>query len=96
MTISSDTPRSGLTLEGQDPSIRPADDLFHHVNGSWLTTHEIPADRPLDGAFVQLREDSDARVRSIIDDAPADSRIGALYQSFMDTERLNSLGLTSS
>lgn len=93
MTISSDTPRSGLTLEGQDSSIRPADDLFHHVNGSWLATHEIPADRPLDGAFVQLREDSDARVRSIIEDAPADSRIGALYHSFMDTERLNSLGL---
>lgn len=93
MTISSDTPRSGLTLEGQDSSIRPADDLFYHVNGSWLATHEIPADRPLDGAFVQLREDSDARVRSIIEDAPADSRIGALYHSFMDTERLNSLGL---
>lgn len=94
MTISSNTPRSGLTLEGQDPSIRPADDLFHHVNGSWLATHEIPADRPLDGAFIQLREDSDARVRSIIDDAPAESRIGALYQSFMDTEGLNALGLS--
>lgn len=48
----------------------------------------------MDGAFVQLGEDSDARVRSIIEDAPADSRIGALYQSFIDTERLNALGLT--
>ena len=86
--------RSGLTLEGQDLSIRPADDLFHHVNGTWLATHEIPADRALDGAFIQLREDSDARVRSIIDDADTHSRIGALYRSFMDTERLNSLGLT--
>ena len=47
--------RSGLTLEGQDLSIRPADDLFHHVNGPWLATHEIPADRALDGAFIQLR-----------------------------------------
>lgn len=86
--------RSGLTLEGQDLSIRPADDLFHHVNGTWLAAHEIPADRALDGAFIQLREDSDARVRSIIDDADTHSRIGALYRSFMDTERLNSLGLT--
>ena len=86
--------RSGLTLEGQDLSIRPADDLFHHVNGTWLATHEIPADRALDGAFIQLREDSDARVRSIIDDADTHSRIGALYRSFMDTERLNSLDLT--
>lgn len=85
---------SGLDFSGQDSSIRPADDLFHHVNGAWLRTHEIPADRPLDGAFVQLREDSDARVRSIIEDAPTDSRIGALYKSFMDTDTLNSVGLT--
>lgn len=90
---STSTPRSGLHFEGQDPAVRPADDLFRHVNGGWLATHEIPADRAIDGAFVHLREDSDARVRSIIEDAPADSRIGALYQSFMDTERLNSLGL---
>lgn len=84
---------SGLDFTGQDSSIRPADDLFHHVNGAWIAHHEIPADRPLDGAFVQLREESDARVRSIIDDAPTDSRIGAFYHSFMDTETLNSLGL---
>ncbi|HHY07931.1 MAG: M13-type metalloendopeptidase [Lawsonella sp.] len=84
---------SGLDFSGQDDSVRPADDLFHHVNGTWLKNHEIPADRPLDGAFVQLREESDERVRSIIEDAPQDSRIGAFYQSFMDTETLNKLGL---
>ena len=34
--------RSGLTLEGQDLSIRPADDLFHHVNGTWLAPTRFP------------------------------------------------------
>ena len=31
--------------EGMDPDIRPQDDLFGHVNGRWLQTAEIPADK---------------------------------------------------
>ena len=31
--------------EGMDLDIRPQDDLFGHVNGRWLETEEIPADR---------------------------------------------------
>ena len=35
-----------------DTSVRPQDDLFRFVNGQWLATAEIPADRPSSGAFT--------------------------------------------
>ena len=52
---------------GMDPDIRPQDDLFRHVNGRWLATTDIPEDRSSWGAFVQLADRSEARVREIIE-----------------------------
>jgi hypothetical protein len=34
-----------------DRAVRPQDDLFRHVNGSWLAKTEIPADKASYGAF---------------------------------------------
>jgi len=95
--------RSGIDLDALDPATRPQDDLYRHVNGTWLATHEIPADRAIDGSFLQLRDLSEERVRAIIEDLAAASdtqpgttaaKIGALFASFMDTERIAELGTT--
>src|ERR1044072_3040671 len=85
-----------------DPDIRPQDDLFGHVNGRWLTTVEIPSDRSSWGPFVQLADTAEEQVHKIIEDLTADSdgaadaedarKIGDLYASFMDTERIDKLG----
>jgi endothelin-converting enzyme/putative endopeptidase len=85
---------------GMDPATRPQDDLFRHVNGRWLDTTEIPADRSAWGAFVELAEQSEARVRAIIEGHAAGSpdpgtnaqRIGDLFRSFMDEQRIEELG----
>ena len=50
-----------------DTSVRPQDDLFRFVNGQWLTTAEIPADRPSSGAFTTLRDESEAACRQIVE-----------------------------
>ena len=51
------TPRpSGLDLSARDTEVRIQDDLFGHVNGAWLRTHTVPADRSTDGAFAALRD----------------------------------------
>ncbi len=88
--------------EGMAPDIRPQDDLFGHVNGRWLETVEIPADRSSWGPFVQLADTAEEQVHRIIEDLAADSdgaadpdearKIGDLYASFMDTERIDRLG----
>ncbi len=86
--------------EGMDTDIRPQDDLFGHVNGRWLAETEIPSDRSSWGPFVQLADICEQQVRDIITDladggSTTDSarKIADLYNSFMDTERIATLGL---
>lgn len=101
--MSSVAPRSGVDVGGLDPTYRPQDDLFKHVNEKWVASHEIPADRSMDGVFRALYDQSEEQVRGIITDAEQASggdlasvagKIGAVYQSFMDTDRIAELGLT--
>ncbi|MCH1865623.1 peptidase M13 [Nocardioides sp. CFH 31398] len=86
-----------------DLDVRPQDDLFGHVNGTWLRETPIPDDRSSWGPFVELADTAEQRVRDIITDLagrdPATldadgAKINALYSSFMDTERIAALGTT--
>jgi putative endopeptidase len=85
---------------GMDPDIRPQDDLFRHVNGRWLESTEIPADRSAWGAFAILADQAERQVREIISDCAAGThdhgsnaqKIGDLYASFMAEERIEELG----
>ena len=87
---------------GFDEAVRPQDDLFRHVNGHWLATTEIPDDRAVDGAFIRLRDEAEAQSRAIVEEsAAADAapgtvqrKIGDLFASFMDTERIEALGVS--
>src|SRR5215211_8465418 len=79
--------------------IRPQDDLFGHVNGKWLEETEIPSDRAAWGPFVMLADVAEQQVREIIEDCAAGrveggdaTKIGDLFASFMDEQRINELG----
>ena len=37
---------------------RVQDDLYRHINGAWLASYKIPADRAVDGAFRDLVEEA--------------------------------------
>ena len=62
---------SGINPETFDPNIRVQDDLFEHVNGKWLETHEIPADRSIDGSMRDLVDKAETQVKAIIEEAAA-------------------------
>ncbi|KUG51211.1 peptidase M13 [Kocuria rosea subsp. polaris] len=89
---------SVFDLSGFDRSVRPQDDLYRHVNGSWQRRTEIPDDKPSVGAFIELRDQAEAAVRELITRARAgdpeavESKIANLYASFMDEERIEALG----
>lgn len=89
---------SGLAIGDFDPAIRPQDDLYRHVNHTFLSTTEIPADKARWGSFHLLADQSEKDVRAIIEEAqdaePATEarKIGDLFTSFMDTERIAALG----
>ena len=85
-----------------DPSVRPQDDFFRYVNGTWLKTAVMPADKARYGSFIELRDQSEAALRGIIEEAAATQgkkpgtdpqKVGDLYQSFMDTDRIEALGI---
>ena len=98
MTLEATSPRSGIDLSYLDADARPQDDLFGHVNGRWLTDYDIPADRATDGAFRLLADRAEEQVRDLITTASGAAgtdaqRIGDLYASFMDTARVDAVGL---
>jgi predicted metalloendopeptidase len=92
----------GVDTKNFDSSVRPQDDFFRYVNGTWLKTAQMPADKARYGSFIELRDKSEAALRVIIEEAAAvqdreagtdTQKVGDLYESFMDTARIESLGL---
>ena len=98
-TYAQGTRSSGIDTGGLDTNVRPQDDLFRHVNGRWLLTTEIPADKSNYGSFTALADSARENVRTIIEHAarkPADNierKIGDFYQSFMNEELITKKGL---
>jgi putative endopeptidase len=93
-----DAPRSGLALEELSAEIRPQDDLFRHVNGAWLDRTEIPEDKARWGSFHLIAEQAEKDVHAIVEESQQAEpgtearKIGDLYTSFMDTERIEQQG----
>jgi putative endopeptidase len=88
----------GLDRAANNHEIRPQDDLFRHVNGTWLDTTDIPEDKAIYGSFHMLADDSELAVKDILEEASKNPRpgvsqqIGDLYASFLDEERIEKLG----
>lgn len=85
-------------LDELSAEIRPQDDLFRHVNGAWLDRTEIPEDKARWGSFHLIAEQAEKDVRAIVEESQRAEhgsearKIGDLYTSFMDTERIAELG----
>ncbi|HEU4628026.1 MAG TPA: M13 family metallopeptidase [Steroidobacteraceae bacterium] len=92
----------GLDLTAAKPSVKAGDDFFEHANGTWYDTYSIPDDRASFGIFTRLDEQSQTRVREIIEQAAAshpapgtpEQKIGDYYASFMDEAAIEANGLT--
>src|ERR1700690_2218760 len=57
----------GVDLTAMDTSVKPGDDFFNYVNGTWLKTAVIPPDRASTGSFQDLRIHSEKQMREIVD-----------------------------
>jgi putative endopeptidase len=91
----------GVDTTQMDRSVKPGDDFFRYVNGRWLATVEIPADRARFGMFDALRDQAEVDVRALVEELaktpqPAGSvrqKVGDLYASFMDQAKVEARGL---
>ncbi|NWN87598.1 MAG: M13 family metallopeptidase [Micrococcaceae bacterium] len=51
---------------------KPTQDLYRHVNGEWMDSNTIPADRGTYGAFMELHDQSEIAVHDILKSAAQD------------------------
>ncbi|MCT2397959.1 M13 family metallopeptidase [Novosphingobium mangrovi (ex Huang et al. 2023)] len=98
---SSDWGAFGVQTQWMDTGTKPGDDFDEYVNGKWLASVELPADRTSWGSFIELRELSEQRLHAIMDGLLASSpapgtdaaRVAAAYKAFMDTDAIDKAGL---
>jgi len=91
---------SGINSAAMDKSVRIQDDLFGHINGTWLKNTPIPADKPMWGSFVELDDSVQPQLHGIIDhirpdvaDGSEAQKIRDMYASYMDTATIEALGI---
>ncbi len=96
------------TVKAFDPanmnlSAKPGDDFFEYVNGNWIKNHPVSADKTSNSASDILVDESDERVRALIEEAAnntsakegsLEQKIGEFYRSGMDTANIEKVGIS--
>jgi endothelin-converting enzyme/putative endopeptidase len=90
----------GYDSTAMDSGVRPGDDFFDYVNGSWFKRTQIAPDRTFAGIDSILNDQIERDVRAIVEDMAKDptangrlgQQIGDLYASWMDEDMVEKLG----
>ncbi len=92
----------GVDLGGRDLSVKPGDDFYAYAGGTWMKTEKLPADRTNWTSFTKLADENETRIRALLEEARASAgapgsiaqKIGDFYGSFLDENRINTLGMS--
>src|SRR3954466_14472737 len=89
----------GYDRSAMDSSVKPGDDFWAYVNGTWDRNTKIAADRASAGPFVTLSDGAERDVRQIVENLANDpnrdhlgQQVGDFYASFMDTGAIEAAG----
>ena len=74
----------GYDPAAMDSSVKPGDDFWAYVNGTWDKRTQIAADRASAGPFVTLSDKSEADVRQIVEQLANDPNRDHLGQQVGD------------
>ncbi|NNK75619.1 MAG: peptidase M13, partial [Maribacter sp.] len=93
---------SGILKQHMDTLVNPGDNFTSYVNGTWVKNTEIPADKATYGVGYIVHEESEENVKKIIEESASgefangsdEQKVGDLYQSYMDMDKRNELGIT--
>jgi putative endopeptidase len=92
----------GIDTAQMDTSVKPGDDFYRYVNGKWLDTFEMPADKARFGVFDELRDKSEADIHAIVQELAAakpaagttEQKVADLFAAWMDEAALEARGVT--
>ena len=90
----------GVDVTAEKAGVKPGDDFWSYVNGSWADRTEIAADRTSAGPFVDLALAAENNVRTLLDDmaknpaayGASGKQIGDFYASWMDEAGIEARG----
>jgi predicted metalloendopeptidase len=98
--FAAETSGGGIAMANMDLSVKPGDDFFEYVNGTWFKNAQIPADLSRWGVIGELRELNRQRTGDLIKELraqgkgpdPEQQKIADYYASFMDEAAIEKRG----
>jgi endothelin-converting enzyme/putative endopeptidase len=94
--------KPGINVSDMDKKVKPSDDFYRFVNGTWLDKTVIPNDKTAWGTSEELYENTNKDVAKILKEAINNPKYKAntdegkainLYKSIMDTVSRNQQGI---
>ena len=89
----------GYDSSAMDKSVKPGDDFWAYVNGTWNRNTQIAADLPEAGPFMTLVQKSETDVRDVVEQLAKNpnrdqlsQQIGDYYTSFVDQAAIDAAG----
>jgi len=84
-----------------DTTVKPSNDFFMYVNGTWLKNTSIPATEPAWGSFNILRDTSTSRLYKLLSaaalskgaDGSIEQKVGSYFNTALDSANLNKDGI---
>ncbi len=94
------TLKSGIDRANFDTSVKPGDNFYQYVNGTWIERNPMPAEYSRWGTFSQLHDDNLVQLREIVENLTKHSgplegnsrKIRDFYATAMDEKKLEQLG----
>jgi putative endopeptidase len=96
-------PVNEIVLANFDTTVKPGNDFFEYVNGTWLKNNPIPASEARWGSFDIANDSNITRVHKILIEASADKnkaansipqKVGDFYAMALDSDKLNKDGIS--
>jgi len=99
---SEQTMTKAIDPANMDTNLKPGDDFFRYVNGTWMANNPIPPQYSMYGAFHQLYDENQENLKVLVEEVSADQnakhgsvsqKIRDFYNSGMDTTRIDEVGI---
>ena len=92
--------KSGIDRNNMDLNVKPGENFYEYAAGNWMKTHPLDKEHPMNGAFVDLEELNNKRIREMVEDyakkpqkkGTVAQKIASIYNLYMDSTRRNREG----